>query len=160
MVNAPLVTDSRFDEHVRIVSDQSYLSNKVNLGQSIRMLRELRNFSQKHMADELDLSLSGYGKLERGETDPSYSRLKQIAEILSVSVEDLISFKFQYSYGQSRQPASSGTVFETMANQQWNGGLREVKVDAVDHHIGEQILKLKSENALMRQLIDQLISQV
>ena len=38
------------------------------LGQKIRMVRELKGFSQEYMAHALGLSQRGYSKLERDET--------------------------------------------------------------------------------------------
>lgn len=38
------------------------------------------------MASELNLTAGAYAKIERGETDPSISRLAQIAAILNVDV--------------------------------------------------------------------------
>jgi transcriptional regulator with XRE-family HTH domain len=46
----------------------------MNVGEKIKKLRELKNYTQQHMAEELDLSLSGYGKIERNETDISVSK--------------------------------------------------------------------------------------
>lgn len=52
----------------------------------IRKLRESKDYSQENMAGELGLSTSAYSKIERGVTDPSISRLSEIAKILEVEV--------------------------------------------------------------------------
>lgn len=54
----------------------------MKVGDNIKKLRELRNYTQQYLADQLEISLSGYGKIERNETDVSLSRLQQIADIL------------------------------------------------------------------------------
>ena len=59
---------------------------------NIRKLRELRLLSREQMAIELSLSLSGYGRLERGETDLTLSRLKLIADVLNVDITELFEF--------------------------------------------------------------------
>lgn len=64
----------------------------VTLGEKIRKIRELKNFKQEHMADQLGISVNSYGKLERGETEIGYERLEQIAKALDVSVQDILSF--------------------------------------------------------------------
>lgn len=64
----------------------------LNVGNKIKKLRELRNFTQDYMADALQMSQAGYGKIERDETDISLSRLQQIAEVLKVGLNDLIGF--------------------------------------------------------------------
>jgi len=59
---------------------------------NIRKLRELRLLSREQMALELSLSLSGYGRLERGETDLTLTRLKLISDILNVDITELFEF--------------------------------------------------------------------
>lgn len=56
---------------------------------NIRHLREERQLTQAMMAEKLNLSETGYAKIERGETQVSLDRLPQIAEILNVEFWDL-----------------------------------------------------------------------
>ena len=62
------------------------------LRENIRKIRELRNYTQEYMADQLGLSVSGYGKIERSDSDINLSRITQIAEILNVSRTALLEF--------------------------------------------------------------------
>lgn len=59
---------------------------------NIRKLRELRLLSREQMANELSLSISGYGRLERGEIDLTLTRMKRIADILNVNLTELLEF--------------------------------------------------------------------
>lgn len=63
-----------------------------NIYENIKKFRELKNISRQQMADDLDLSLSGYAKLERGEIDVTLSRINQIAELLKVDASQLLNF--------------------------------------------------------------------
>ena len=63
-----------------------------NLGHKIKKLRELRNFSQEYMADQLGLSQSAYSKLETDQTELTYNRLSKIAELLQVTISDIENF--------------------------------------------------------------------
>ena len=47
------------------------------------------------MADQLGVTQAGYSKIEKGKTILSYVKLVEIARILEVSVEDIISFDSQ-----------------------------------------------------------------
>lgn len=58
---------------------------------NIKKLRELRNLTQKYMADELSMTQANYSKLEAGEIDIPYSRIIQIAKLLKSNIEDLVS---------------------------------------------------------------------
>jgi transcriptional regulator with XRE-family HTH domain len=62
---------------------------------NIKKIRELKGLTREHIADELKMSTSGYGKIERGEVDLTISKLMKIAKILDVSVEFI--FKFDVS---------------------------------------------------------------
>lgn len=59
---------------------------------NIKKFRELKNLTREWMANELNLSLSGYSKIERGEVDITISKVYKISEILNVSVEQLLNF--------------------------------------------------------------------
>lgn len=59
---------------------------KKEIGTRIRKLRESKDYTQDNMATELDITAGAYAKIERGETDPSATRLLKIAEILGVDV--------------------------------------------------------------------------
>ncbi|MCU0446624.1 MAG: helix-turn-helix domain-containing protein [Microscillaceae bacterium] len=78
----------------------------MTLGTKIRFFRGLKGLSQENMADLLGMSLTGYAKIERGETDIAVSRLEQIAKVLDVKLEDITSFdeKFVFNnYGEKSQ---------------------------------------------------------
>ncbi|MEO8173391.1 MAG: helix-turn-helix transcriptional regulator [Sediminibacterium sp.] len=59
---------------------------KKQIGTRIRKLREAKDYTQDNMAAELEITAGAYAKIERGETDPSATRLLKIAEILEVDV--------------------------------------------------------------------------
>lgn len=63
----------------------------IHIGENIKRCRELQNISREHMASELDMSLSGYSKIERSE-DINLSRLYQIADILGVDISQILKF--------------------------------------------------------------------
>lgn len=64
----------------------------LKIGDNIKKFRELKNFTREQMADYLGLSVSGYGKIERNETDLTISRIQQIAEILEVEMSQILNF--------------------------------------------------------------------
>lgn len=66
--------------------------NKYNVYLNIRKIRELKNLTREYVAEELKMSLSGYGKIERGEVDLTVSKLTEIAKVLDVSMEFIFKF--------------------------------------------------------------------
>jgi transcriptional regulator with XRE-family HTH domain len=61
------------------------------IGEKIRYVRNLKDWSQEEMADKLNISLPGYSKIERNITDLGFARLTQIAKVFGMSVIDLLS---------------------------------------------------------------------
>jgi transcriptional regulator with XRE-family HTH domain len=55
----------------------------------LKIWRRLREYTQQEMADKLGVSLQMYRRYERNTDNIKYGRLKQIAEILEVNVEDI-----------------------------------------------------------------------
>ena len=62
----------------------------MEVHEKIRLLREAKNWSQEDMAEKLNMSISGYSKIERGATKAYLSKIKQIAEVLDVDLIELI----------------------------------------------------------------------
>jgi possible transcriptional regulator len=62
----------------------------MEMHDKIRMMRELRQWSQEEMAEKMNMSPSGYAKIERGETRLQYDKLVQIAQIFNINLSDLV----------------------------------------------------------------------
>lgn len=59
---------------------------------NIKRIRELKDLTREYVAAELNMSTSGYGKIERGEVDLTLTKLIQIANVLEVSIEFIFKF--------------------------------------------------------------------
>lgn len=68
------------------------MNARDQLRQNIRDLREDKNMTQAVMAEKLGMSETGYAKIERGESGIKIEKLQQIAQVLEVSLADLIPF--------------------------------------------------------------------
>lgn len=64
---------------------------KKAIGTRIRKLRVSKDLTQDNMAMDLGITAGAYAKIERGETDPSATRLMKIAEILEVPVTNFFA---------------------------------------------------------------------
>lgn len=58
--------------------------------EKIAWMRKIKGWSQEDIAERLGMSTTGYGKIERGETDIPLSRLEQLSDILEIGLSDLI----------------------------------------------------------------------
>lgn len=61
-----------------------------SIKENIRRIRKSRKMTQEDMAARLDISLTAYRDLERGSTNIMNANIIRIAELLEISVEELI----------------------------------------------------------------------
>lgn len=64
----------------------------MEIGTKIRKIREIKGFSQENVAEELGMSVTGYGKIERNEVSVNFDKLAQISKVLEVEIETIIGF--------------------------------------------------------------------
>lgn len=74
----------------------------MTIGDKIRTYRTMKGLSQENVAELLGISLNSFSKIERGETDVSFSRLEQVADVLQIRVNDIVGLNengFYYMNG-------------------------------------------------------------
>lgn len=78
-------------------------------GRIIRKRREELGLSQQEMADKLNMSQSTYSRIEAKDEDLTIRQLKLIAEVLNVSLADLLPDELVIvnHLKEDRPPASS-----------------------------------------------------
>ncbi|MFD1337334.1 helix-turn-helix domain-containing protein [Oceanobacillus iheyensis] len=64
--------------------------DKKRIGRRIKAFRKLKGYTQIQFAQEMKLSTSKLGNIERGTKQPSDQLLAEIAEKLSISKEELV----------------------------------------------------------------------
>jgi transcriptional regulator with XRE-family HTH domain len=117
----------------------------MKVGDKIKKLRELKNYTQQYMADQLDLSISGYGKIERDETDISISRLEKIAAVLGVDVYTILNFDERHIFNFNNGKEAFGIVHNNYSMQ--------------TELLEKMILQYKEENHYLRELVRSLTKQ-
>jgi len=65
--------------------------NKI--GRKISELRKRRNMTQMELADQMGISFQAVSNWERGNSMPDISKLPELAELLSVSLDELLGEK-------------------------------------------------------------------
>jgi transcriptional regulator with XRE-family HTH domain len=61
----------------------------ADLAHVIRALRERRGLSQEALAHAAQLTMSSYARIERGQANPTWRTVSQIAEALGVTLAEL-----------------------------------------------------------------------
>ena len=57
--------------------------------EKIRLVRQAKGLTQEEVAHKLEMSVNGYGDIERGETDVNLSRLEQLANLFEIKLSEL-----------------------------------------------------------------------
>jgi transcriptional regulator with XRE-family HTH domain len=69
----------------------------MEIGDKIRKVRELKGYKQEYVAEKLGMSVTAYGNIERNESSISLERLQEIAEVLEVTVQDILNIPEQFN---------------------------------------------------------------
>lgn len=84
---------------------------------TLRIARAEANLSQEEVAERLGMKGGAYGRIEKGLLVPSLRTLRQLCEVLGVSLEDLVDFEGERlparpaaaPVSRGRSPACRGT---------------------------------------------------
>ncbi|GAA0730398.1 hypothetical protein GCM10008905_31650 [Clostridium malenominatum] len=63
----------------------------INLGKSIKKYRTKCGFTQKELAEKLNLSLQSVVKYERGEREPSFATLNSLSKVFGIELSELVA---------------------------------------------------------------------
>lgn len=82
----------------------------TSIGSHIKKLRELKNYTQQYMASRLNITVTAYGNIERGEVEITLRRLREIAHILGLHYTQIVDFDVDRL--MSGKPAGTKTANE------------------------------------------------
>jgi transcriptional regulator with XRE-family HTH domain len=119
----------------------------TSIKNKIRSIRELKNYTQEYMADQLGVTQAGYSKIEKGKTILTYVKLVEIARILEVSVEDIISFDSERYFSNINTVKGNSNNGNILINSDNSAALKELYEDKIK--LLEKLLS-KTEEELNR----------
>ena len=105
------------------------------IGTRIRKIREERGITQENIADEMGITQSSYGRLEKDDSRLTAIKLQRISEILNVSVSVLFGEK------------ATNIIHEN------KGDNAQAQIGSIVHHDKEHIATLKEEVLFLRKII-------
>ncbi len=124
----------------------------MKTNEKLRQLREMQNWSQEEMAEKMQMSASGYAKIERGDSTLNIERLEQIAQIFNIDIADLMSqnkgFVFvvgDYDYGDNNN-IHYYTTTDTIIRE-------NEKLKLIIEHKDELLKQQKREISLLNELV-------
>jgi len=99
----------------------------MTLSKKLKLLRSYQGLTQEKMAEKLGISTYAYAKIERCETNVSHDRLKQIAEVGDIDLEQLFSLNVKNIFN-----------FNEVPNNNNNNNTIHAQCDIVNLHSDEQ----------------------
>jgi transcriptional regulator with XRE-family HTH domain len=118
--------------------------------EKIKNVRVLRNYTQQHLADMLNISKQSYSKIESGETDVAYSRIEEIAKVLEVTPEFLASFDAKNLLNIHNSNTGAGLITGVLISGQHDTAQITLYLQEIDK-LKKEIEFLKKENSLQIQ---------
>lgn len=120
----------------------------MEIGQKIKKIRELRNYSQEYLAERLGISQVSYSRIENGQTRLDLQRMKQIAEVLEVDPVMLLSFDESFVFNNCNQPqgykdSKVTNHYHTLAETERQTLLN--RIQQLEKQLEELTLKKKNE---------------
>jgi transcriptional regulator with XRE-family HTH domain len=134
----------------------------MEVHEKIKVMRLFKGFTQQGMADELGYeSVHGYAKLERGETDPTLGKLKEITTVLGITLQDLLGLNqanivniAEHSLNNSNGSQNITLLSESQcANELEKSRLLLHERDKEVELLKVQIAQLQEMNALLKNKI-------
>ncbi|KYD10061.1 MAG: XRE family transcriptional regulator [Caldibacillus debilis] len=62
-------------------------------GRRIRAFRKLKGYTQRELAEKIHVSVSVLGEIERGNRLPTRKILMDIARVLDIELEEIVTYK-------------------------------------------------------------------
>ena len=76
----------------------------------IKQIRELKNFTQEHVATQLGLTTRAYSKIEAGDTQLTINRLNEISAILGIDPLEVLGFDDKQIFNNCKQEGNQNTI--------------------------------------------------
>jgi transcriptional regulator with XRE-family HTH domain len=115
----------------------------MNIGHNVKKYREQKDLSRQIVAREMQMSLSGYSKIERDEVDLTISKVEKIAQVLGVDISQILNIDATQIYNVSGKKFAQGLV----------GAKSETMNFHVDEYKNKYIKMLEEENARLKHLL-------
>ncbi len=127
------------------------MSTQELIASKIRILREVHNYTQEHIANALDISQNTYSLIERGETKLTVDRLERLANLYQMELIDLIRMN-EHTYIQTITHSKGIIGTQQLTVNQTPEAERKLYIDTIS--------RLERENDILHKLIEKLTERM
>lgn len=122
----------------------------MSVNEKIRKLREAKEWSQEQMAEKMHMSLSGYSKIERGETKLYLDKLEQIAQVLDIDIVELMSSGEKTIFLQINENPHLSTSYQGN-----NETFLLIEIEKLKLSLAHSEQRLEEKEQLLQKIIEQ-----
>lgn len=122
----------------------------MSVNEKIRKLREAKEWSQEQMAEKMHMSLSGYSKIERGETKLYLDKLEQIAQVLDIDIVELINSGEKTIFLQINENPHLSTSYQGN-----NETFLLIEIEKLKLSLAHSEQRLEEKEQLLQKIIEQ-----
>jgi transcriptional regulator with XRE-family HTH domain len=115
----------------------------MNIGEKVRVIRELRGYSQEYMSIQLDVSQTTYSRIENETTKIHLPRLIGISKILDITLVNLLQFETNRLEGLSGEKQNE---YQSNSNTQSHYEVRLNTLEAKINYIQELIVSRNQQS--------------
>lgn len=129
------------------------------LNEKIRMLRKLNNWSQEQMAEKMQMTKSGYAKIERGQSKITTEKLEQIANIFGIEITELLKMGLNGTFNLIKENGSQSNYYGSSESLAAEIEKLKLIIQHQQEMLVQKDLLLKqkeSENAVLKILVETL----
>ena len=122
----------------------------LKVGEKIKKVRELRGYTQEHMAHSLGITQAAYSKLEKDENRINLDRLEEVAKLLEMEVADILTFDEKKVFHSISHNQTGG---ETKSGIFYMDSKLIANYEETITHLKEEIKVLRKEKADLLELL-------
>ena|SRR5690554_1363582 len=116
--------------------------------EKIKSIRELKNYTQGYMAEELGITQAAYSKIESGQTKLTMNKINDIAQIFEIPVEDLVAYDSQRYFNSFNNVKGSNNGSVINGDAELIAKLYEDKINLLErllHATENELLRYKEK---------------
>jgi transcriptional regulator with XRE-family HTH domain len=80
----------------------------MQIHEKLKVMRQFKGWTQEELAEKLNWAVNSYAKIERGEASIKLEKLKKIAEVMGVEMEELVNSndKTVFNFAENCNPTN------------------------------------------------------
>jgi transcriptional regulator with XRE-family HTH domain len=129
----------------------------IDIGAKIKHFRDIKGYSQEHMATKLGMSLKTYNNLENEKTKIDTKKIQQIAQILEVNWLELLTFgekitqiNTHLTAGDNNTNSNNPTIYANLTDKDLIHIIDKSKQEV--SFLKEKITSLQTENENLKEI--------